>query len=167
MNLPSGALLHGGAISFLNFKLRLLRPTLSYNARNVNQQSAATLYLPSPPLCYNEDNIQRQFAVTLYLPRPPLCYNEDNIQRQFAVTLYLPRPCLGYKGKTTFTIAVKLVSLQEPPSPERIPLCGIKRKNKEKLGHKQKNQKTLLILCRLKNRNPLVPTLVCNDAKPE
>ncbi|MBR8706302.1 hypothetical protein IX321_000401 [Bacteroides pyogenes] len=145
MNLPSGALLHGGAISFLNFKLRLLRPTLSYNARNVNQQSAATLYLPSPPLCYNEDNIQRQFAVTLYLPRP----------------------CLGYKGKTTFTIAVKLVSLQEPPSPERIPLCGIKRKNKEKLGHKQKNQKTLLILCRLKNRNPLVPTLVCNDAKPE
>lgn len=145
MNLPSGALLHGGAISFLNFKLRLLRPTLSYNARNVNQQSAATLYLPSPPLCYNEDNIQRQFAVTLYLPRP----------------------CLGYKGKTTFTIAVKLVSLQEPPSPERIPLCGIKRKNKEKLGHKQKNQKTLLILCRLENGNPLVPTLVCNDAKPE
>lgn len=144
MNLPSGALLHGGAISFLNFKLRLLRPTLSYNARNVNQQSAATLYLPSPPLCYNEDNIQRQFAVTLYLPRP----------------------CLGYKGKTTFTIAVKLVSLQEPPSPERIPLCGIKRKNKEKLGHKQKNQKTLLILCRLKT-GILVPTLVCNDAKPE
>lgn len=133
MNLPSGALLHGGAISFLNFKLRLLRPTLSYNARNVNQQSAATLYLPSPPLCYNEDNIQRQFAVTLYLPRP----------------------CLGYKGKTTFTIAVKLVSLQEPPSPERIPLCGIKRKNKEKLGHKQKNQKTLLILCRLKTAIPL------------
>ncbi|GAE14313.1 hypothetical protein JCM6292_435 [Bacteroides pyogenes JCM 6292] len=74
---------------------------------------------------------------------------------------------MGYKGKTTFTIAVKLVSLQEPPSPEKIPLCKIKPKAEEKPDREQKNQKNLLILCRLKNRNPLVPTLVCNDAKPE
>ena len=145
MNLPSGALLHGGVISFLNFKLRLLRPTLSYNARNVNRQSAATLYFLMP--C--------------------LGYNEDNIQRQSAVTLYLPRPCLGYKGKTTFTIAVKLVSLQKPVSPERIPLCEIKPKAEERPDREQKNKEILLILCRLENGNPLVPTLVCNDAKPE